>query len=437
MFRNYQMNQPNPQQDKLNQLITEFQEEYGNCMDWIFAELNEPENLGYSQNLIDLFKPYGVSVMSGSVKPPILHVIFWFWNGPKFFDKDARRIKKFENRMRPKKLALEYLPGGIVEMFPLKLQIQNLMYYRGFMICYFWLERLYYISAGRNLGYEDALNIYFGGIIEKIVLRLDEFDKLDSIPEADCEFFHKLREVKVSEDAEKFKDRTGRILQTALKFNEFKGYLLFKESEDPFLDCLAAFSSVNSSKTNIVIDDYINAFKTYYKLLQTDLTQYKCQKGLFNDEYHGYIVCESCGSFYELKRGEKPDDFSSCHCGGKVKYVKYLKDGRKINWKSVVIYSILFFLILVMTFKIVNLLYFMIVGILFIILTLGPTSIIDEPDKRGSVLGTSVTIILSFLLSSLVIKLYFNDSGNYMVFFIPMCLILALNLVIILKRRLY
>lgn len=423
------MNPTNQQQDKLDRLIQEFREEYGTCLDWIFAELREPKNLGYSQNLIDLFRPYGVSVMSGSAKPPILHVIFWFWNGPKFFDKDARRIKKFEDRMRPKKLALEYLPGDIVEMFPLKLHIQNLMYYKGFMVCYFWLERLYYISAGRNLGYEDALDIYFGGVIEKLVLRVDEFDKVDSIPEPDCEFFHKLREVKVSEDAEKFKNRAGRLVKTALKFNKFKGYLLFKESEDPFLDCLAAFSAVNSNKTNITIDDYIKAYKAYYKLLRTDLTQYSCQKELFNDERHGYLTCKACGSFYELKRGEMPDDFSNCHCGGKVKYVKYLKDGTKINWKSVVIYSILFSLILATTFKIVTIFYFMIIGILFIILTLGPTSIIDEPDKRGLVFGTSLTIILSFLVSNMILQLYFNESWNYVVILVPMCFILALDLI--------
>ena len=35
----------------------------------------------------------------------------------------------------------------------------------------------------------------------------------------------------------------------------------------------------------------------------------------------GYLVCEKCGGYYELKPGEKPEDFSDkCECGGKLSY---------------------------------------------------------------------------------------------------------------------
>ena len=39
----------------------------------------------------------------------------------------------------------------------------------------------------------------------------------------------------------------------------------------------------------------------------------------------GYVVCEECGGYYELEEGESPDDFESCSCGGKLKYVKNLE----------------------------------------------------------------------------------------------------------------
>ncbi len=39
----------------------------------------------------------------------------------------------------------------------------------------------------------------------------------------------------------------------------------------------------------------------------------------------GYVVCEECGGYYELEEGEYPDDFESCSCGGKLKYVKNLE----------------------------------------------------------------------------------------------------------------
>jgi len=34
-----------------------------------------------------------------------------------------------------------------------------------------------------------------------------------------------------------------------------------------------------------------------------------------------YLICESCNGYYELKEGESPDDFESCHCGGNLRYV--------------------------------------------------------------------------------------------------------------------
>ena len=40
----------------------------------------------------------------------------------------------------------------------------------------------------------------------------------------------------------------------------------------------------------------------------------------------GYLVCEKCGGYYELKKGEAINDFQSCDCGGKLKYVKNLDE---------------------------------------------------------------------------------------------------------------
>ncbi len=40
----------------------------------------------------------------------------------------------------------------------------------------------------------------------------------------------------------------------------------------------------------------------------------------------GYIICEECGDFYELQPGEHPEDFSRCHCGGKLRYERQMID---------------------------------------------------------------------------------------------------------------
>lgn len=37
----------------------------------------------------------------------------------------------------------------------------------------------------------------------------------------------------------------------------------------------------------------------------------------------GYLICENCRSYYELKEGESPEDFlDKCECGGKLRYAE-------------------------------------------------------------------------------------------------------------------
>ena len=33
-----------------------------------------------------------------------------------------------------------------------------------------------------------------------------------------------------------------------------------------------------------------------------------------------YLKCKKCGDKYKLKKGELPEDFSTCHCGGELEY---------------------------------------------------------------------------------------------------------------------
>lgn len=35
-----------------------------------------------------------------------------------------------------------------------------------------------------------------------------------------------------------------------------------------------------------------------------------------------YLICEKCGGYYTLKKGEKPDDFETCECGGSLRYIQ-------------------------------------------------------------------------------------------------------------------
>lgn len=35
-----------------------------------------------------------------------------------------------------------------------------------------------------------------------------------------------------------------------------------------------------------------------------------------------HLICEKCGGRYKLKKGESPNDFTSCECGGNLKYIQ-------------------------------------------------------------------------------------------------------------------
>ena len=59
-----------------------------------------------------------------------------------------------------------------------------------------------------------------------------------------------------------------------------------------------------------------------------------------------YIVCENCGGYYALKKGESLDDFEACRCGGELKYAKkYFKLNEKKRTK---IFSNSFLLVIIL-----------------------------------------------------------------------------------------
>lgn len=36
----------------------------------------------------------------------------------------------------------------------------------------------------------------------------------------------------------------------------------------------------------------------------------------------GFLICDKCEGYYELKNGERPEDFDRCECGGKLEYTE-------------------------------------------------------------------------------------------------------------------
>lgn len=48
----------------------------------------------------------------------------------------------------------------------------------------------------------------------------------------------------------------------------------------------------------------------------------------------GYLVCNKCGGYYELQKGESPKDFGECKCGGSLTHVKNLGENEEVTKDS-------------------------------------------------------------------------------------------------------
>lgn len=169
-----------------------------------------------------------------------------------------------------------------------------------------------------------------GRVDERIVLALDEFDKNFDIPEITEEFFVKLKNVKWQNNETKKLYKKLNELRDHFRIDIFGvSYSVFhtrlSATENAFLLFLTGCSAVNSDRDSIIKEDVIKAYKTYFKLMKTDITKFKARTELIKN--NGYLICDKCNEYYKLQPSESPNDFTDkCECGGKLKFIKDLKE---------------------------------------------------------------------------------------------------------------
>lgn len=326
---------------KLKILVEEFQENYGDILDWIFKDLKELESLGYSTEFINISKEYlppyfdSNNLLGYDVKS------FGYDNNV-ISSSDAKSIKKYKNNIKLRKLAHDnfvtwksqpfpdWLVTGISERFH-----NPFIEYTKFQKLYFFLERLYFIRLGHKLIFQDLLDVYFSGLDENLTFNLDNFNYGSDNTQPTIEFFQKINELKyLDKTVETFEYKSRAIIRTALSL-KYRNYGSFGRIEEEFLAYLAGCSAVKHDRNQLTIEDYLTAYKTYYKLLKTDVTQYKAKPEIIREfelelspqnDQGGYLICGKCGGCYKLQPGETPDDFSDfCDCGGKLEFKETLK----------------------------------------------------------------------------------------------------------------
>ncbi|KAF5086460.1 hypothetical protein [Methanobacterium aggregans] len=193
---------------------------------------------------------------------------------------------------------------------------------------YSFIESVYYIHKN-PLEKEDLLNIYFSRLDELLIFGLDSFDDIDleDLPDITPEYFQALN--RVYWEDKKLYDDLKRLMFEVMDFilnypavTEWPSK--YRVTEDFFIQFLTACNAVNGNRLGMRTEDVIKAYKTFFKLIKTDVTEYKAIPNLIEDlDDHGpYLVCKKCGAYYQFPYGESIDEYSDiCECGGKLKYL--------------------------------------------------------------------------------------------------------------------
>lgn len=152
--------------------------------------------------------------------------------------------------------------------------ITDLIEFLAFYVMYRIFEDIYYVYKGSKMNHDDVIKIFYGKLDERIVFALDKFDEVLNTPEPTVEFFLKLKRTNWKD--KKTKKLYGRL--HGLNSNNFieKRKTVnnkFTATENAFILFLAGCSAVNDGRDKIKQSDIIRAYKTYFKLLNTDITK--------------------------------------------------------------------------------------------------------------------------------------------------------------------
>lgn len=211
------------------------------------------------------------------------------------------------------------------------LNLKDVVDRRWLISLYSFMGAVYFMNVNRPLNWEDELHSQFGGLDKRLVFALDKFDEVEPVPEPTAEFFQKLAKTKWKDEKSKelYKKLTLVMdcIQEEIFGLKFSFNTSYRTTEDIFIQLLAGCNAVNHGRVEMNQEDILTAYRTFFKLIKSDVTKYKAQdyilKEIMPKDYKGKMVCRKCGSVYELQPGESPDDFSGeCQCGGELVYVE-------------------------------------------------------------------------------------------------------------------
>ncbi|MBI5680403.1 MAG: hypothetical protein HZC47_05890 [Methanobacterium sp.] len=161
--------------------------------------------------------------------------------------------------------------------FPLNIPFTPLIVAKQVLLPYTFVSDIYCIRLGRQFSKEELYNVCYGEMAARILLLLENFDSKQETPQPTKEFFKKLGKVK-------WQDKKAKKLFNGLHeigymsvFNNWKGAggrtPIFTNTEKAFILLLSGCSAVIDGRDKISTYDIIKAHRTYFKLINTDISK--------------------------------------------------------------------------------------------------------------------------------------------------------------------
>jgi hypothetical protein len=140
-----------------------------------------------------------------------------------------------------------------------------------FQATFAFIGGIHYAYAQRRLSRTSTVKEH--DILERLMALLDDFDKPVNFQPPDEEFYKKLKDIKWDKTAKKLFGKIDRIRGDIATVRWGTKATTFGNGENRLLTFLAACNAVNQGRNEILSEDVVVAYKTYLKLLNTDISK--------------------------------------------------------------------------------------------------------------------------------------------------------------------
>ncbi len=218
----------------------------------------------YSSDLDELMIELHFLIDSGYY--PNLLEIYYNWEEPVPLSSEASSEIVAKNDILI--MAIENLKN-----FPVKF-LSDLIDYNTFYFFFPFLEWIYSMYLGRQLQADDVETLFSSNLGEKIIFTLENFDRFEKYAKPTPKFFQELRELKwENKQTKKIYNELNKIASLFI-FKEYN----FKESsfnirQEEIVLFLAGCSAVKECRNKIITEDIFRAYKTYFKIIKTDISK--------------------------------------------------------------------------------------------------------------------------------------------------------------------